>query len=59
MKKIKVVNNMVIDFDKKTAEYSVFTKDEYSYGEGCRYSEYDGITKIEEAEEMARFHGKN
>ena len=58
MKKIKTVKGMVIAQDKDTQEYAVFTKDEWSYGEGCRYPEFDGIEKIEEAEEQAKNYGK-
>lgn len=34
--------------------YAVFTADEYSQGEGCRYAEYDGISNIDEAISQAK-----
>lgn len=53
MKKIKQLNGMVIAQDK-AGDYAVFTKDEWSQGEGYRYPEFDGITNLAEAEEQAR-----
>lgn len=58
MKKIKQLNGMVIAQDTKTQEYSIFTKEEYSYGEGLRYPEFDGIDSLEEAETQARNYNK-
>ena len=47
MRKVKEHKNFVIATDDKTNkangydEYSVFTKEEYSMGEGLRYSEIE------------------
>ena len=54
MKKICMINGNVIALDEKTSTYSVFTKEEYAYGEGYRYPEFDGMETIEEAKEQAR-----
>lgn len=54
MKKIKTINKLVIAQDKTTGEYSIFTISEWSYGQGYRYPEYEGIEKIEEATELAK-----
>lgn len=53
VKRVKVVNNHIIAQDKDGL-YSVFTKDEYAYGEGYRTPEHDGMETIAEAEEKAR-----
>lgn len=54
MKKISTVKNCIIAQDND-GSYSVFTKDEFSFGEGCRYPEYDGIQSLEEAKDLARY----
>jgi len=53
MKRRCTIGNYLIAFDQKTNTYSVFTKEEYAYGEGYRYPEYDGIETIAEAREKA------
>ncbi len=53
MKRRCTIGNYLIAFDPKTKTYSVFTKEEYAYGEGYRYPEYDGMETIEEAREKA------
>ncbi|MED3440194.1 hypothetical protein P4393_12085 [Bacillus subtilis] len=40
MKKIKQYKGFVIAQDKKEV-FHVFTKDEWVYGEGCRYAEWE------------------
>jgi hypothetical protein len=58
MKRIKALTSksgekMVIAYNDNL-EYSVFTAEEYSQGEGYRYAEFDGITNIDEAVSQAR-----
>lgn len=40
MKKIKQYKGFVIAQDKKEV-FHVFTKDEWAFGEGCRYAEWE------------------
>jgi len=54
VRKIKTIKGMVIAFDKKLNEYSVFSREEWEYGAGCRYPEYDGMATMAEAEGKAR-----
>lgn len=46
MKKMQMYKGWVIATDKDSVWY-VFTKDEWSYGNGCRYSEWDADRLIE------------
>ena len=41
MKKVQMYKGWVIAEDKLTDTYYVFTKDEYSYGEGYRTPEFE------------------
>lgn len=40
MKKVKQYKGFVIAIDKKGV-YHLFTKDEWGYGAGCRYAEWE------------------
>ncbi|GIN25537.1 hypothetical protein CHCC15091_1776 [Bacillus licheniformis] len=40
MKKVKQYKNFIIAEDKKSILY-VFTKEEWSFGAGCRYPEWE------------------
>lgn len=57
-KKLKTINKMVIeeinygDF----CEYNVYTQEEWSYGKGCRYPEFENIQTIKEAETECRIY---
>ena len=55
-KKMKEVNGMVISLvsEEGRDSFSVYTKDEWSMGKGCRYPEFDGIESMNEALEVAR-----
>lgn len=53
MKIIKRINGMVIA-QAKDGSYSVFTREEYAYGEGCRYAEFEDIDNLEEAITQAK-----
>lgn len=48
MKKVKEHKGFVIAINTDGSEYQVFTKDEWSYGEGMRYPEYDGCGSVQE-----------
>lgn len=48
MKKIKQYKGFIIAMDKD-GDYHVFTKDEYSMGEGYRYAEWECGKYIQEA----------
>lgn len=48
MKKVKDMNSFVIAKDKK-GDHFVFTQDEWDYGEGFRYPEFECGTDIQEA----------
>jgi hypothetical protein len=50
MKKVKTYKGFVIALDKE-GTYHLFTKDEWSYGAGCRYPEHEAGS-IEEAVEF-------
>ena len=47
MKKVKTYKKMIIATDGE--EFFVFTQDEWSYGEGCRYPEMEcgSVTEAE------------
>jgi hypothetical protein len=49
MKKIRTYKGFVIAYDKETASYQVFTKDEWAYGKGYRTAEWEGCTSLAEA----------
>jgi hypothetical protein len=57
MKKIKTLKNFVIcetnenERKKGLNNFIIFTKEEYSFGDGCRYHDYDAGS-IREAEEF-------
>jgi len=57
MKKVKTLKNFVIaetnekERQEGQSEYIIFTKEEYSFGEGCRYPEHE-TGSIKEAEEF-------
>lgn len=53
MKRIMRVNGHVIAINKE-GFYCIFSNEEYSYGEGSRYSEYDDIETLTEAIEKAK-----
>lgn len=61
MKKVKTLKNFVIaeTNEKERQEgqnkYIIFTKEEYSMGEGCRYPEHD-TGSIKEAEDFIKFY---
>lgn len=46
MKKVKMYKGYVIA--QNSEHFQVFTKDEWSMGEGCRYPEFDDCGSIEE-----------
>lgn len=48
MKKVKTHKGFVIAV-RKDGIYQVFTKDEWAYGEGLRYPEYDDCGSLQEA----------
>lgn len=50
MKKVKQYKGFVIALGRDDM-YHVFTKEEYSYGEGCRYPEHEAGS-IEEAKDF-------
>ena len=52
MKKVKTVKGLVIA-QSKDGEFHIFTKEEYSCGEGFRMEEWN-TTSLEEALEWAR-----
>ena len=52
MKKIKQYKNYVIAYDKDSNNYCLFTKEEWSYGEGMRYPEWDSCGSVAECEEF-------
>lgn len=41
MKKIKQYKGFVFATSKEDDQIHVFTKEEYAYGEGCRYEEHE------------------
>lgn len=47
MKKVKMYKGFVIA-QSKDGLYHIFTKDEWSYGHGCRYPEHE-VGSVEEA----------
>lgn len=49
MKKVKMYKGYVIAVNKEGTQYQVFTKEEWSYGEGFRYPEFDDCASIKEA----------
>jgi hypothetical protein len=49
MKKVKAYKGFIIALDKE-GRYQLFTKDEWSYGNGCRYPEHDTCTIAEALE---------
>lgn len=59
MKKVKTMRNFVIaeTNEKERAEgknnFEIFTKEEYAYGEGLRYSEHEAGS-IKEAEDFIK-----
>jgi hypothetical protein len=53
MKKLMHVNGYVIAINKE-GYYSIFSNEEYAYGEGFRYAEYDYIETLAEAIEKAK-----
>ena len=55
MKKVKTIKQMVIAQDKN-GSYAVFTKEEWSQGQGYRYPEFDGIDNLAEAESQAKHY---
>ncbi len=55
MKKVKQVKGCVIGYEKETKTYEVYTSEEWSYGNGMRYPEYDGIDTLDEAIELATY----
>ena len=52
MKKIKVYKKFVIALEKETGFYAVFFQNEWSYGEGLRSPEMDGIGTIQLCQEF-------
>lgn len=58
MKKVKDMNGYVIaelnskERQELNTNYQVFTKDEWKYGEGCRYPEYDDCETLQQAIEL-------
>lgn len=60
-KKLKIVNGMVIselnygDF----SEYNVYTAEEWQYGKGCRYPEFENLQTLEEAVSECKHYKKS
>lgn len=48
MRKVKTLDNFVIAINKK-GDHFVYTKDEWEYGEGFRYPEFECGQDIQEA----------
>jgi hypothetical protein len=47
MKKVKQFKGFVIALSKEDGRLHIFTRDEWSYGAGCRYPEHDADTMQE------------
>lgn len=59
MKKVKTLTSesgikMVIAQDANG--YAVFTAEEFAYGKGFRYAEFDGIDNLAEAVSQAKYY---
>jgi hypothetical protein len=57
MRKVKTYKGFIIALELATSRFQLFTKEEWAYGNGCRYPEHDTCT-IEEAIEFINDWGK-
>ena len=49
MEKVKTYKNHIIAVNPEGSQWQVFTKEEWSMGEGCRYPEFDDCGSLKEA----------
>jgi hypothetical protein len=49
MKRVKAYKGFIIALDQENT-HQIFTKNEWSYGDGCRYPEHETITMQEAVE---------